>query len=149
MIGYRLLKFLFLLLLAFPAGQIAAQAQINWDVLADVQFEATYSSELGVELTSATFGPWPKAFEGKEVSITGYVLPLDPMGLSYVLSRNPNASCFFCGGAGPESILGLNFKPGAMQRYKTDQRVTFLGTLQLNKLDDDQFTYMLLDAVEQ
>ena len=148
MIGYRLLKSLFIILLAFP-GQVTAQAQINWDVLADVRFEATYSSELGVELTSAAFGPWPKAFEGKEVSITGYVLPLDPMGLSYVLSRNPNASCFFCGGAGPETILGLNFKPGAMQRYKTDQRVTFQGVLQLNELDDDQFNYMLLDAKEQ
>jgi len=149
MTGHQLSNFFVLLLLAFPASQVAAQAQINWDVLADVRFEATYSAELGVELTSATFGPWPKAFEGQEVSITGYVLPLDPMGLSYVLSRNPNASCFFCGGAGPETILGLNFKPGAMRRYKTDQRVTFQGVLQLNKLDDDQFTYMLLDAIEQ
>ena len=149
MIKRRLLQFFFLFVLIIPEKDLSAQMQINWDVLADVKFDATYSAELGVELMSASFGPWPKVFEGKEVVITGYVLPLDPMGLSYVLSRNPNASCFFCGGAGPETILGLNFKPGALQRYKTDQRVTFQGVLQLNQLDDDQFTYMLLDAAEQ
>lgn len=140
----------FILVLCFwtIASKTIAQSAINWDVLADARFEATYSSELGVELMSATFGPWAKAFEGKEVSIKGYVLPLDPMGLSYVLSRNPNASCFFCGGAGPETILGLKFLPSAIKRYETDQLVTFKGILQLNEKDDDQFNYMLLEVEE-
>ena len=68
------------------------------------------------------------------------------MGISYALSRNPNANCFFCGGAGPETVLNLQLSPDAIQRYKTDTYKAFKGILQLNQKNDNQFTYVLLNA---
>ncbi len=123
-----------------------AQTNVDWFVLADVQFEKKYSSSLGYSVDEATFGDWVKQYDGKEVTITGYVIPLDVMGTALALSANPNASCFFCGAAGPETVLDLRLSPNVEQRFNMDDLATFKGTLKLNKRNDYQFTYMLLNA---
>ena len=132
--------------MALSIATASAQEFLDWGILADVSFKDTYSKEYGMDLLEAKFGAFIEAFDGKEVLITGYVIPIDPMGTAYVLSRNPNASCFFCGSAGPETIVGLRLKPESTKRYKTDEYLTFKGMLKLNKLNSKQFTYMLLDA---
>ena len=99
-------------------------------------------------LNWVTFGEALKKLAGKEISITGYMIPMDPMGITYVLSRNPNSTCFFCGGAGPETVLQLNMKPSAIKRYKTDDKLTFKGILQLNEKDIHSLTYVLEEAEE-
>ncbi|MEM6963324.1 MAG: DUF3299 domain-containing protein, partial [Bacteroidota bacterium] len=63
-----------------------------------------------------------------------------------VLSKNPNSSCFFCGGAGPETVLELELKPSAIERYEVDDLKTFKGILKLNKINDKHLTYLLTDA---
>ena len=119
----------------FLANSIAgfSQIHIDWNTLADVHFEKKYEESIGVEYDAATFGSIIKMFEGKEVKISGYVIPLDAMGLSFVLSRNPNANCFFCGGGGPETVIDVKLKPSAIDRYSMDQRKTFKGILQLHQ----------------
>ena len=136
------------LCLALGQGPLKAQTNITWDLLGDVTFESNYAPEYGVSILTATFGQWVKAFEQKEVYISGYVIPLDPMGISYALSRNPNSSCFFCGGSGPETVLGLNMKPGSLKKYEVDQIKTFKGTLKMNRTDEKEFIYVLENAVE-
>ncbi|MEM9822373.1 MAG: DUF3299 domain-containing protein, partial [Bacteroidota bacterium] len=126
----------------------AAQEIIDWIVLADVQFEQKQSEESGESYDLATFGEEVKAMEGKEVSIHGYVIPLDPLGLSFVLSRNPNATCFFCGGGGPETVIDIKLKPEKIKQYKMDERRTFKGILQLNPTNIEHFTYVLKAAEE-
>lgn len=145
----KLIKNHFLSLLLFltiflPAA--GAQTVIDWNLLADVKFNQKYSDEFGITYDEAVFGRWILPFDGKEVSITGFMIPLDGMGLSWVLSRNPNASCFFCGGAGPETVIELRLKPSALKRYKLDDKRTFRGKLKLNRENMDHLTYMLLDA---
>ncbi len=132
----------------FCSPSVKAQSNITWDLLADVAFESEYSEELGLPILQATFGPWIKVYEHKEVYIRGYVIPLDPMGISYALSRNPNSSCFFCGGSGPETVLALNLKPGSLTKYKMDQMMTFKGVLKMNETDEKEFIYVLEDAIE-
>ena len=122
------------------------QEYLDWAILADVKFEDHYSKEYKMDLLKANFGDIIKQYDGKEVMLTGYMIPIDPMGTAYVLSRNPNSSCFFCGGAGPETIVGLRLAPKHTKRYKTDEFLTFKGTLKLNELNEKQFTYMILDA---
>lgn len=126
--------------------QVTAQEFVDWSIFADVRFEETYDDATGLSLLNATFGEYLQDLDGKTVSVRGFMIPLDPFGTSYVLSQNPNSSCFFCGGAGPETIVGLLLKPQAVRRYETDEYRTFKGTLQLNKLNDKHFTYMLIDA---
>jgi hypothetical protein len=140
-------KYIFtFLLFLFLQNNLAAQKLINWSYLGDVKYEVKYSEELGYNLHIATFGKSIKNLDGKEVIISGHMIPLDPMGISYVLSQNPNSSCFFCGGAGPETVLELELKPSAIKRYEVDSVVEFKGILKLNKIDDKHLTYVLLEA---
>ncbi len=142
-----MIKYIFsFLLILFLQNNLAAQKLINWSYLGDVKYEVEYSEELGYNLHIATFGKSIADLDGKEVIISGHMIPLDPMGISYVLSQNPNSSCFFCGGAGPETVLELELKPSAIKRYEVDSVVEFKGVLKLNKIDDKHLTYVLLEA---
>jgi hypothetical protein len=130
------------LTLSAPA---CAQSVIDWNLLADVKFNQKFSEEYG-SYDEALFGKWILPFDGKEVSISGFMIPLDGMGLSWVLSRNPNATCFFCGAAGPETVIELRLKPSALKKYKLDERRTFKGKLKLNRINLEHLTYVLMDA---
>jgi len=123
-----------------------SQTHINWNTLADVKFEQVYSDEYGITYDQATFGTWLLAMNGQEVKISGYMIPLDGMGLTWVLSRNPNATCFFCGGAGPETVIELRLKPSALKKYKLDEYRMFKGKLKLNPKNLESLTYILEDA---
>ncbi|MEM7660041.1 MAG: DUF3299 domain-containing protein, partial [Bacteroidota bacterium] len=63
--------------------------------------------------------------------IKGYMLPIDLEGNAYYLSAYPFSSCFFCGGAGQESVMELRLKK-AKQSFQQDEFVTLRGRLRLN-----------------
>ncbi len=135
-----------LLIVLFALCKGKAQEQLNWNILADVEFELQYLKKYEMRMMVPVFGKAPKAYEGKEVYISGYIIPLDSSNKMYVLSKNPYASCFFCGGAGQETIVELWLKPEAIKRYRMDQRLTFKGILQLNSTDINHFNYILKNA---
>lgn len=148
MIKNTLLFLLISFLTILCNSQINGQTRIDWINLADVSFEEKQMEEVELTYNHATFGESLKALEGQEVSITGYMIPMDPMGITFVLSRNPNATCFFCGGAGPETVLQIKVKPGKFKRYTVDDRLTFKGILRMHEKDIDSLTYVLEDAEE-
>ena len=123
-----------------------AQQTLTWTQLTDVKFSKEYSAEAGIEILEASFGASLQALEGNEVIIKGYMIPLDPLGTQYVLSRNPMVSCFFCGGAGPESVAELRLHPKSIRRYATDEVITFKGTLELHEKNLDSFNYVITNA---
>ena len=139
-------RILLLLFFFLPSFFTNAQEVIDWGVLADVTFEKKYSEEWGMNYDHATFGESIQSYNGKEVIIKGYVIPMDGLGLTYALSRNPNATCFFCGGAGPETVLELKIKTSAMRRFNTDDFLSFKGILEIHEKNDNQFTYVLKSA---
>ena len=57
------------------------------------------------------------------------------------------ASCFFCGAAGPETIVEVSFEE--KPPFKTDQIVTVTGILQLNANNVDHCNYILNEASGQ
>ncbi len=125
-----------------------ALSELTWQVLSDVEFKDVYLEELDAYYWMPTFGPKVLEAEGKEFFITGYMIPVDVDEDFYVLSRYPFANCFFCGGAGPESVIDLRF-PGKSERaYQTDERLTFRGKLRLNADDVYQMNYILEGAIE-
>lgn len=128
----------------YEEGKIA---ELTWHTLSDVSFKEQYVADLDMYYWKPTFGASVKAMQGKEVYITGYVIPVDLDENFYVISRYPYAQCFFCGGAGPESVVDLRFA-GKNRRYKTDERLTFKGRLALNATDVYQMNYILEDAAE-
>lgn len=140
------LFFLPLTLLIATLSSVNAQTPLSWETLADVRFEERFSNQWGLRYDAATFGETIKAMEGQEVIVSGYMIPMDPMGISYVISKNPNATCFFCGGGGPETVVELRIKPEFLQRYQTDDKRSFKGVLKLYEDSIEQFNYVLLDA---
>ncbi|MEZ4798813.1 MAG: hypothetical protein R2809_03350 [Flavobacteriales bacterium] len=130
-----------------PNVSDAAANEITWKMLSDVTFKQVYVTELDSYFWKPTFGPAVKAYEGKEVYITGYVIPVDYDDNFYVVSRYPYANCYFCGGGGPESVADLRFT-GKHRAYKTDERLTFKGKLKLNADDIYQMNYILEGAME-
>lgn len=121
--------------------------ELTWKQLTDVEFKDVYVEELDAYYWKPTFGENVKALAGREVYITGYIIPVDYDENFYVLSRYPFANCFFCGGAGPESVVDLRFK-NENRMYETDERLTFRGKLALNADDVYQMNYILEGAEE-
>ncbi|AYQ35349.1 DUF3299 domain-containing protein [Runella sp. SP2] len=105
--------------------------KISWETLRDVTFKKKWYPEESVYMLYPTFGPNINKLNGKEILLTGYVLPIDAESNLYALSAFPFSACFFCGGAGPESVVGLKFKKNG-RKFKTDERHTMRGILKLN-----------------
>ena len=126
----------------------AQPKELTWRTLEDVVFTDVYMESLESFYWKPTFGPEVEAIRGNKVHITGYIIPVDLDEDFYVLSRYPYANCFFCGGAGPESVVDLRFEGGSKRVYQTDERLTFSGTFRLNADDIYQMNYILDGAVE-
>ncbi|MBB6325833.1 hypothetical protein FHS59_001448 [Algoriphagus iocasae] len=131
-----------LLLISIP---VFSQTKITWDTLTDVTFIDKYSEEVDAYYYFPKFGPSILALNNKEVIIKGYLLIIDPDNDIYILSANPFAACFFCGGAGPESIIELKIGKDH-PRFKMDEVLTFRGKLKLNAVDIYQCNYILENA---
>lgn len=125
----------------------ALLSELTWTMLADCEFKDVYIEELEAFYWKPTFGKSVLEKEGQEVYITGYMIPVDYDEDFYVLSRFPFANCFFCGGAGPESVIDLRFA-AKTRKYETDERLTFRGKLALNANDVYQMNYILEGARE-
>lgn len=140
------MKRLFILLILFLAFTFRSEPlQISWKRLADVRFTRKLNKELSMYFLYPTFGLSVNALQGKEISIRGYMIPVDENDNIYVISAKPMAACFFCGGAGPESIMELQFRK-RKQRFRTDEVLTVRGRLTLNANDVDHLNYILTDA---
>ncbi|WP_461129625.1 DUF3299 domain-containing protein [Spirosoma aerophilum] len=131
-----------------PGGStstVAEPVKLSWEVLRDVTFKKKWYAEESVYMLYPTFGQGIQKLNGKVVDLTGYVLPVDLESNIYVLSAFPYSACFFCGGAGPESVVSLKFKKSD-KKFKTDERRTFRGTLKLNADNIYELNYILADA---
>lgn len=115
---------------------------IDWNVLNDITLNECFNEDIGEYYWCPEFGSIMKSLEGKTVALKGYVLPLD--GGYFVLSMNPMASCFFCGGSGPQSIVDLKFK--GSRAFKMDTYLTFKGKLRLNSDNIEELFYVFDDA---
>lgn len=121
-----------------------SQSALNWNDFADVEFEPEYNEKYDVHFLMPKFGEKIKTHQGKAVRFRGYFLDISGTGEVFLVSSNPMASCFFCGGAGPESIVEVNFKENPP--FKTDQIVEVTGILELNRDNVDHCNYILNGA---
>ena len=139
-------RILIALTIIFSTSLGFSQTNITWDILKDVKFEDKWSEEFQAYYQIPKFGHAIKGLDGKEVIIKGYIIPVDVIDDYYVLSANPYSSCFFCGQAGPESVMEVQMSE-RNQDLKMDMVLTFKGTLRLNVDDIYQLNYILEDAV--
>ena len=137
-------KMLIVVGLLLLVQNVGAQEMLTWEDFADVNFQPEYNEKYDVHFLMPTFGEKIKNFQGKQVKIQGYFLDISGPGEIFLVSANPMASCFFCGAAGPESIVEVAFKE--KPTFKTDQVVQVTGTLELNRDNVDHCNYILKDA---
>jgi hypothetical protein len=133
---------IFLLLVTGVRGQ----QLLTWETLGDVKFNKKFDPALGIEVLEADFGESVKKLEKQQVIIKGFMIPLDPLGTQYVLSKFPMAQCFFCGAAGPETVIELRLHPKSIRRYAMDEVHTFKGTLMLNANNSASLNYVITQA---
>ena len=135
----------FFLSLLFSVHFSFAQTEITWNDLEDVEFEDIFYDEVDEFIAYPHFGQSVMNLSGVEVSLTGYILALDPDEGYYILSKGPFASCFFCGDGGPETIVELELK-NKKQYFMMDEIATIKGVLKLNADDIYQCVYILQNA---
>ena len=117
-----------------------------WKTLLQVKWKKVHDKVLKEDIDIPQFTPEIKALNGKTITVSGYILPTDLYeGNFSVLSAYPMAQCFFCGGAGPESVMEVYVRNS--RRNFATERVTFKGTLELNDSDSSHLIYKLKDAV--
>ena len=129
----------------FFVGNIFSQNIITWELLKNVEFDEIWSEEFQAYYMVPKFSESVKEMDGKEIQIRGFIIPVDIVQDYYVLSANPYSSCFFCGQAGPESVMEIQM----IKKYeglRMDQVITYKGTLKLNVDDIYQLNYILEDA---
>ncbi len=129
-------------ILFVPTLSLAQHRTIDWKLLSKVEWSEKYSKEHDETFYYPKFAPEVLQLNGQLVQLEGFVIPVDVETGYFVLSANPFASCFFCGQAGPETILELQLKAGG-KRFKTDDVVTFRGRLKLNYEDLMHCNYIL------
>ena len=121
------------------------QERLSWNTFERLNFEEVYEPTTASWVQVPVWTEELKQWDGKLVRITGYIIALDAVNSQYALSAFPFSSCFFCGAAGPESVLELDLKH--QQEYLTDEVITFKGVLELNS-DPLKFPLTLKYAIE-
>lgn len=134
------------LLLAIPQTNYAQGNKNMWQTLAKITFKKQYDEMLGFKVDIPVFSEDIKALSGKTVEIKGYIIPVEGYKnhKEFVFSAFPYNMCFFCGGAGPETVMEVYAKEAI--KY-TAEPITIRGKLELNDNDVNRLIYALHDAV--
>ena len=121
-----------------------AQMSLTWSDVQTTQFEIITNGE-NAGLYKPKFQKTIKPYENQEVVIAGFIVPMDIENNLYALSLNPFTSCFFCGNAGPNTVIELSFtkKQG---KFLVDQYVIIKGVFKLNRDDHNELFFKITDA---
>lgn len=117
----------------------------GWDTLQNIEVTTVYDDLIGENFDVPIFSEELKSFQGNEVTIEGYTIPLQQSAEQdyFVLSRFPYNNCFFCGNAGPETVAEVYTKEPVTFK---DARVRVTGRLKLNDQDPLHLFYIFEDA---
>lgn len=117
-----------------------AQNSDPWVTLREVKWNHFYDETLGFDVSQPVFGEDIQALDGKEITIQGYIVPVDTDGDYMVLSALPFNNCFFCGNAGPETVMEIDL---SKNKSLINKYVTLRGKLDLNSQDYLSLIYKL------
>jgi hypothetical protein len=136
-------KLIFIFCLFIFAQSISVAQDLTWKALGDVKWERKYNKEYDEHINYPKFGGLISPYNNKEVVIKGYLLPVEVEGDYIVISAFPYQSCFFCGGAGVESVMEIYLKK---KKTVKAMQIKVRGKLQLNADDVNHLVYLLKDA---
>ncbi len=117
-----------------------------WKTLSKITFKKEYDEIMGFKVDKPVFSKEVLALEDKVIEIKGYIIPVEgyKSHKEFVFSAFPYNMCFFCGGAGPETVMEVMAKEPV--KYSAEA-VTLRGKLKTNSDDINRLIYTLEDAV--
>lgn len=130
----------------FLTLSLFAQSNDNvWNTLSKITFKKEYDELLGFKVDVPVFSDEVLALENQEVIIKGYIIPVEgyKSHKEFIFSAFPYNLCFFCGGAGPETVMEV-FATESV-KYTTDP-IYLKGKLELNASDINRLMYALNNA---
>ncbi len=114
-----------------------------WHTLAEVGFRKEMRN--GYEVEVPMFSNHLKSWNGKKIKLKGYVIPVGEVGdeSKFMFSSLPFNVCYFCGAAGPETIVEVE----STEKVKfTSKSVWMEGILLLNEKNPDRHIFILEGA---
>jgi len=141
-----LIRLLCVIPLSLTSLTLWAQTDGNvWKSLADVEIEDRYDASVGYEVSYPVFGEKAQVLDGQQIVVKGYMIPFEAYlkPKYFILSALPIAACFFCGGAGPETVMEV-FSQDNIEL--SSEVIKLRGRLELNADNPDRMMYILRDA---
>ena len=127
---------------------LSAQSGITenlWKTLTKIAYVKENDEFLGFKIDKPVFSEEIKARDGKEVTVKGFIIPVEGYKghTEFIFSAYPYSMCFFCGGAGPESVMEVQ----AIEAINyTAESIVLKGKLHLNSEDVNKLMFSLSDA---
>ncbi len=146
--GYKLFS-IFIFLIFFFTGNLFAQKKTEvhlnnssevWKVLRTLKYEAKSTG-----IYQPFFSAEIEKLSGKKITLEGFMVVIqhEKKPKYFMLSYYPINSCFFCGAAGPETVIEvMSQKPVAF----TEEPIAMSGILKLNAKDENKLFYILESA---
>ncbi|GAA5221764.1 hypothetical protein GCM10025777_23940 [Membranihabitans marinus] len=119
----------------------------GWDQLSDIKIEKKYNEFLGFEMDIPIFSPAVQKLEGSTITLEGFIIPTAgyKSHSEFIFSALPYNLCYFCGGAGPETVMEV--KASKPIEY-TAEKIVLRGKLHLNADDPNRLMFILTEAIQ-
>lgn len=100
---------------------------------------------MGFKVDVPVFSEAVKEMEGETITVRGYIIPKEgyKSHKEFIFSAYPYNMCFFCGGAGPETVMEVY---AAEPVEYTAEPITLRGKLELNSDDINRLIYAIREA---
>lgn len=123
----------------------AQETTNTWKTLSKITYKKEYDELMGFKVDVPVFSEAIKEMAGKEINIKGYIIPVEgyKSHTEFIFSAYPYNMCFFCGGAGPETVMEVT----SIEPVKyTAEQIEIKGKLELNDSDINRLMYILSDV---
>ncbi len=138
-------SFAFFLLLGSVSSVNAQETTNTWKTLSKITYKKEYDELMGFKVDVPVFSDEIKKMAGEEIKIKGYIIPVEgyKSHTEFIFSAYPYNMCFFCGGAGPETVMEVT----SLEPVKyTAEQIEIQGKLELNDSDVNRLMYILTDV---
>ena len=138
---------LILVLLGFlGSSKLLAQPANAWRTLGMMKFETELTAK-GPTSGSGKFIAMIEELEGEEITLKGYVIPLSGRQAQshFMFSAYPYNNCFFCGKAGPESVIEVFTKEDTKIPF-SEKSITIKGIFEFTSRDASGVMFSLKEA---
>lgn len=138
------LRFGLILSLVFFFPGLGSAQDNAWGMLMMTETEKEFDPTLGMEIDIPNIHPAAKKLNGEQIQLEGFIIPLEGKKSQshFMFSAFPINMCYFCGRAGPESVIEVFMKDGESLPF-TDKKIWIQGELRVNEHDPQSNIYTL------